>query len=63
MKNGGSRGRQGIFLADKIENQDGHLRFLVSDSDRDYIMNDYSNDYAGLLRRQVAIYTGGSCYS
>lgn len=34
MSNGGSRGRQGMFLADKIENQDGHLKFLVSDSNR-----------------------------
>ncbi|PYH46049.1 CVNH domain-containing protein [Aspergillus saccharolyticus JOP 1030-1] len=28
MANGGYRERQGIFLADKIANEDGHLRFL-----------------------------------
>ncbi|RAL16162.1 CVNH domain-containing protein [Aspergillus homomorphus CBS 101889] len=27
-RDGGSKGRQGIFLADKIANEDGHLRFL-----------------------------------
>ena len=27
---GGSRGRQGLFLADKIENQNGNLKFTVS---------------------------------
>ncbi|OJJ43047.1 hypothetical protein ASPZODRAFT_146357 [Penicilliopsis zonata CBS 506.65] len=29
MRNGGFRERQGIDLADKIENQNGHLVFLV----------------------------------
>lgn len=29
MHGGGTRGRQGLFLADKIANVDGHLRFLV----------------------------------
>ncbi|KAE8154346.1 Cyanovirin-N [Aspergillus avenaceus] len=28
MKDGGSRGRQGVMLSDKIQNVDGHLRFL-----------------------------------
>ena len=30
MTDGGSRGRQGMFLGDKIENRDGHLKFVVS---------------------------------
>lgn len=30
MLNGGSRGRQGMFLGDKIENNNGHLKFRVS---------------------------------
>ncbi|RHZ55793.1 hypothetical protein CDV55_105411 [Aspergillus turcosus] len=30
MRNGGSRGRQGIMLSEKIANNDGHLKFLVS---------------------------------
>lgn len=30
MHDGGSRGRQGIMLSDKIENRNGHLHFLVS---------------------------------
>lgn len=30
MHDGGSRGRQGIMLSDKIENRDGRLHFLVS---------------------------------
>lgn len=29
MHGGGTRGRQGLFLADKISNVDGHLKFLV----------------------------------
>ncbi|OGM47928.1 hypothetical protein ABOM_002738 [Aspergillus bombycis] len=28
MINGGSRGRQGMMLSDKIRNNDGHLKFL-----------------------------------
>ncbi|PKY02328.1 Cyanovirin-N [Aspergillus campestris IBT 28561] len=28
MHGGGTRGRQGLFLADKIANVDGHLKFL-----------------------------------
>ncbi|EAW08797.1 CVNH domain-containing protein [Aspergillus clavatus NRRL 1] len=28
MRDGGSRGRQGVMLSDKIGNEDGHLRFL-----------------------------------
>ncbi|KKK17566.1 hypothetical protein ARAM_006354 [Aspergillus rambellii] len=28
MKDGGSRGLQGLFLADKIMNVDGHLKFM-----------------------------------
>ena len=30
MSDGGSRGRQGMFLGDKIENNNGHLKFRVS---------------------------------
>jgi hypothetical protein len=30
MNNGGTRGLQGIMLSEKITNNDGHLKFLVS---------------------------------
>lgn len=30
MRGGGTRGLQGILLGDKIENVNGHLKFLVS---------------------------------
>lgn len=33
-RDGGFRERQGLFLADKIENRDGHLRFTVSGRSR-----------------------------
>lgn len=32
MRGGGFRERQGLFLSDKISNQDGHLKFTVSGS-------------------------------
>lgn len=41
MADGGSRGRQGLFLADKIENQDGRLRFTVSAKDLTIVLGSF----------------------